>query len=370
MKILYVTTIGGTMSFFIEHFKMLIAEGHSVELACNTSSPVEQNILDLDVKIHNVQFSRTPLSCDNIIAYRQLYKIVKLNSYDIIHCHTPNAAVITRLVCKKMRKLGLKVFYTAHGFHFYKGAPIKNWMMYYPVEWLCAHWTDVLILINQEDYKFAQKHIKAKQIEYIPGIGLNLNRFSNVKVDKVAKRNELNIPEDCFLMTSVGELNRNKNHEIIIRAMAELKNAKVHYAIAGKGENRLYLLELARKLGVSEQLHLLGFRKDIPELYYISDICCFPSFREGLGMAVLEGMACGLPVIVANNRGTRDVCINGKNGIVCEARDVYQFRDAIEFMILHPEIRCEMAKRNLEKVKKFEVGNVLEKMHKIYNSNI
>jgi glycosyltransferase involved in cell wall biosynthesis len=331
MKILYVTTISLTMNtFFKAHIDALICEGHQVDLACNYAELELDKIYSaLGCKFYQIDFSRSPLAKENFRAYKQLKKVIQEGEYNIVHCHTPNASVITRLVCRKFRKKGLRVFYTAHGFHFYKGAPKLNWLVYYPIEKYCSRFTDKLITINKEDYALAKKNFKAKEVDYIPGVGIDLSKFKNIKVNKKEKRKEIGIPPDAFLMLSVGELNKNKNHQVILRAMAKLNDPTIHYAIAGQGIMKEYLLDLAKKLGVEEQFHLLGFRKDIPQLNYIADVFCFPSHREGLGLAAIEAMACGLPLITSNVHGINDYSIEGKTGYKCAPLDVNGFVSAI-----------------------------------------
>ena len=170
MRILYVTTISLTMNcFFKPHLQMLVEQGHQVDIACNYSElPLAEQFHQLGCGIFQIDFSRSPLSGQNVKAYRQLKALVAKGNYDLVHCHTPNAAAVTRLVCRPLRKRGLKVYYTAHGFHFYKGAPLLNWLMFYPVERLCARWTDVLITVNREDEALARRKLKAKQILYVP----------------------------------------------------------------------------------------------------------------------------------------------------------------------------------------------------------
>lgn len=195
MRILYITTIAGSMVFFPDVFKELLLKGHTVELACNCEIPVKNYIETEGLIIHNIPFSRSPFSQDNLKAYKRLKKLVTENKYDIVHCHTPNAAAITRLACKGIRKKGTKIIYTAHGFHFYKGAPKKNWLIYYPVEWLCAHWTDVLITINSEDYILAKRKMHAGKVEYVPGVGVRIERFRDVTINRTKKEKKL-----AFLM--------------------------------------------------------------------------------------------------------------------------------------------------------------------------
>ena len=275
MKILYVTTIGGTMNFFNSFIKQLINEGHTIDIATNErNSKVPACYHEWGCKVHQIDTSRSPLNKGNVKAIRQLNFLVEQEKYDIVHCHTPVAAMCTRLACRKARKEGTMVFYTAHGFHFYKGAPLKNWMLYYPVEKICAHFTDVLITINQEDYALAQKKMKAKRVEYVPGVGIDLTKFGQAAVDKSAKRKELGIPEDATLLLSVGELNENKNHETVIRA---IKDVEVYYVIAGRGGLQEHLQRVINELGMTEKVKLLGFRADVAELYQAADIYILPS---------------------------------------------------------------------------------------------
>ena len=370
MKILYVTTISASMNaFFKAHIEMLVNEGHSVELACNDANwPIDDFYYTLGCRYHHVDFSRSPLSLDNLKAYGQLKNIIINGGYDIVHCHTPNAAVITRLVCRKLRKKNkLKVFYTAHGFHFYKGAPKLNWLVYYPIEKLCSRFTDKLITINQEDYELAKSKFKAKEVCYVPGVGIDLSRFENVEVDRTEKRREIGVPEDAFLLVSVGELNENKNHQVIIRAMAKLGNPNIHYAIAGVGDKKEYLEELAQTLGMSDRLHLLGYRRDIPELNTAADAFCFPSHREGLGLAAIEAMACGLPIITSNVHGINDYSIDGVTGYKCSPTDAEGFASAIKKICKDFEFTEKMKTQNKIYAQKYETSKILPVMREIYN---
>ena len=370
MRILYVTTIGGTMTFFKSFVSELVSEGHTVDIACNNSvSQVPQIYSELGSKIYTISCTRSPLKNTTLKAIKEIRKIVEENKYDIVHCHTPIAAMCTRLACKKLRKkIGVKVVYTAHGFHFYKGAPKKNWLLYYPVEKLCARYTDLLITINQEDYEIAKKKLKAKKVAYVPGVGIDVGKFANAVVNVEEKRKELGIPQDAFVLMSVGELNTNKNHQVIIKALAKLNIPDIHYQIAGKGYNFDALNLLSKELGVESQVHLLGYRTDIPELYKSSNVCVFPSIREGLGLAAIEGMSSGLPLVVANNRGTRAYSENCNNSFVCEHYDVKGFADAILKLYHDRELCKSMGEKNLEKSKIYEVESINKQMHELYGS--
>ena len=366
MKILYVTTIGATMGFFVNFIDELIAHGHTVDIATNDSiKKVPDCYLEMGCRVFSLSCSRTPLSKGNLRAYKQLKSVIENENYDIVHCHTPIASAITRLVCRKFRKkAGLKVFYTAHGFHFYKGAPKLNWMVYYPIEKFCSRYTDKLITINKEDYELAKTKFNAKEVRYVPGVGIDLSRFENLQVDREAKRREMGVPDDAFLLLSVGELNENKNHQIIIRALAKLNNPQVHYAIAGVGDKKENLLTLANELGVYDQLHLLEYRKDVVELYKSSEVFVFPSFREGLSVALMEAMACGLPVVCSKIRGNTDL-IDERGGVLFDPTSPEECHKSV-LAILNCDCRT-MGEYNKLWVKKYSVESVLSEMKSIYD---
>lgn len=357
MRILYVTTIGTTMNFFKQFIKKLIDEGNVVDIATNESDRKVPNCYyEWGCRVYPITTSRSPFSVGNFKAIKQIKKITQENYYDIVHCHTPFAAMATRFGCMKARRKGTKVYYTAHGFHFYKGAPIKNWLLYYPVEKICAHFTDVLITINKEDYIFAQNKMKAKCVEYVPGVGIDLDKFGKSSVKKTVKRRELGIPEEAVLLLSVGELNKNKNHEIVIRAIIDMD---VYYVIAGEGELKQYLQSIINMLGVSDNVKLLGYRNDVRELCEIADIFVFPSFREGLPVSVMEAMASGLPIVCSNIRGNIDL-VDENGGILFEPSDMDSCKLAIEKILLSN--LQQLGSYNLEKVNKFSTKQVNEQM--------
>lgn len=371
MNILYVTTIGGTMHFFKSFVSKLTADGHKVDIACNEKlRPVNELFHQLGCKVYNISCTRSPLEKGNIKAVKELKKIVTENNYDIVHCHTPIAAACTRIACRKARKKGTKVIYTAHGFHFYTGASKKNWILFYPIEKLCARWTDSLVTINKEDYARAKKKFRVKAIDYVPGVGIDVNRFRNATVDRAEKRREIGVPEDCILLLSVGELNKNKNHEAIVRALAEIKDERIHYIIAGRGSNADYLNNLAASLGIADKVHLLGFRSDIPELCKTADIFVHPSFREGLPVSIMEAMAAGVPVIGSRIRGINDLLGEENKFLLCAPQNASEWAESISSLVNSEEQRTEIGSRNAEKAKELEVKDINKTMLEIYERTL
>lgn len=308
MRILYVTTSGSTMCFFSKLIEELVKNGNTVDIACNENiKPVIDFFRDLGCNIFNVPWSREPLSKCNFSAIKVIKKIAEDGNYDIVHCHTPVAAFCTRIACNSLRKKGLSVIYTAHGFHFFKGAPIKNWLMFFPLEWFCSFKTDVLVTITKEDYERTKKSLHPKKCEYVPGVGIDIDKFANATVDKEEKRKEIGVPPDAYLILSVGELNANKNHEAVIRKIAESDKKNVHYVIAGDGKLKEYLLNLSKELGISDRVHLLGIRSDVEQLYKIADLYCLPSKREGLNVSLMEAKTAGLECKCNSIRGNVDI---------------------------------------------------------------
>lgn len=363
MKILYVTTVSDTMGFFPEHIKMLVEKGHSVDLAFKIQEPIKEKYTRMGCKVHDISFSRSPLKNNLFLLVNRLRKIIKDNQYDIVHTHTPVASAIVRLSCKNLKNV--EVIYTAHGFHFYDGAPCINWLSFYPVERFLSRYTDVLITINQEDYNRAQS-FHSKKIEYVPGVGIDLN---NIKVDKekvTELKKELKIASTDFILCSIGELNQNKNHKIVLEALSKIDNKNIKYLIIGTGPLNDELSEKVKKFGLEKQVTLLGYRKDIYELLELSDVFVFPSYREGLSKALMEAMAMGKPLIASDIRGNRDLIDDNKGGILFDPTDSDQLLQSIMKMLEDGIFIKSASIYNKGKIKQFSLEKVLNEMYKIY----
>ena len=369
MNILYVTTIGGTMPFFKIFIKELIDKGHTVDLACNNdiySLPVY--FKEWGCKIYNLSCTREPFSINNVKAIKEIKSIVSSKKYDIIHCHTPIASICTRLSCYKTRFEGSKIIYTVHGFHFYKGAPLKNWLLFYPIEWICSWMTDVLITINKEDFRRAKKSFHARKIEYIPGVGIDTNNYSTDLLDFSSIKQELDIMDSDIVLLSVGELNKNKNHETLIYAVSKCKNPHIKYFICGTGELKNYLSNIIKKLGLESQVQLLGFRTDIAQILKQTDIFVHPSFREGLPVSVMEAMTSGVPIVAGENRGTRDLIVPDKGGYLVKSDSVRAYKNAILDLSIDKEKRERMGNFNVERIMKFDIAEVNRMINVIYTN--
>lgn len=374
-KVLFVATVVKThiMEFHIPYLKMFKEMGWETAVAARNDyeNPADCVIPYCDI-YYNIPFERNPLKPGNLKAYKELKHIIDEGEYDIIHCHTPVGAMLTRLAAKQARKQGTKVFYTAHGFHFYKGAPAINWILYYPVEKWLSRYTDVLITINKEDYERA-KTFKAGKVCYVPGVGIDLKKFNAGYVNKEQKRKEIGVSADDFVLLSVGELIPRKNHEVVIRALSVLKRLDklnhIEYVICGRGAYEADLRKLAEELDVADHVHFLGYRNDISEICNCADLFVFMSHQEGLPVALMEAMACGLPAVCSNIRGNTDLIEDGVTGLLAN-NTPEEVAQSISKMKSDTALRNRVASAALQKIKQFDLSSVEDEMSKIYGGGI
>lgn len=387
-KALLVTTVSGFVpQFEMNNVKLLQNMGFEVHYASNYNTPsygTDNHRLDgTGIIRHQIDFVRSPFKPENIIVYKQLKALMEQEQFQLIHCHTPMGGVMARLTAHATHTG--PVIYTAHGFHFFKGARPINWLCYYPMEKFLSRFTDQQICINHEDYNRARQKFHARYVDYIPGVGMDFSRISHLtKEDILKKKEELGIPKDKILLLSSGELIKRKNHETILRALAQLKDMEnIHYLLCGHGVLDNYLKNLAKELGISHMVTFAGYREDIMDLLKTADLFLFPSYQEGLPMSLLEAMANGLPVICSDIRGSQDlmgevlsqtdtqkICSGGI--MIKKADDVSAYSEAIRHLLTHtpaghlPEYLHELGQNNQRLSKNFGTDAVAAKMKTIY----
>ncbi len=354
--------------------KLLQQNGYIVHCAAKNNLE-SKNGLDLSEPdmIFDIPFDRSPFSIRNVKAYKQLNQILKANQYDIIHCNTPVGGAVTRLAANKYRGKGTKVFYTAHGFHFYKGAPEQNWLIYYPVEKLLARITDKLITISDEDYALAKEKNFKTQIVRIHGAGANTTKYNVPGKGETKKlRDEEGLPADAFICVSAGELLPNKNHITLIRAaklMTE-KSPDFMLLIAGNGPLRQELQQAIEQMGLNDNVKLIGYRTDLERFMKLADIVVSASFREGLGLNLIEAMLCAKPVIGSKNRGHNELITNNKNGFLVEAGSADDFADAILRLYSDKTMYKNMQKEALAVAGQYTKAAVIKELAEIYELTV
>lgn len=363
--------------FNMPNIRLLMSMGYEVQVACNFDdrsslsdekvAMLKNKLTAMGVKYHNIPFERQPLKPQNFKAYTELKNLINSEKIDLIHCHTPVGGIITRLAAAKSRKKNkTKVIYTAHGFHFFKGAPLINWLIYFTAEKFCSYFTDTIITINKEDFANAETKLNAKKVCYVPGVGVDTCFFAGTRGKRDELLSEISADKDSIILLSVGELSDRKNHSVSIKALSEIKNENLHLVIAGTGEKREEFLSLAKELGVDGRVHLLGFRTDIAELLKSADIFLFPSIQEGLPVALMEAMSCSLPVICSEIRGNTDL-IDDTCGVLCPATDVSAFKRAIETLVADPSLRKTMSENAIKESQKYDIKIIENYMKDIYS---
>ena len=372
MKVLLTATVQSHICQFHRPLaEVLHSKGYEVHVAAKDNL-AEKNGLKLDFvdKVYNIPFSRSPLDKTNIPAYKELKKIIEENDYDVIHCNTPVGGIVTRLAARKKRKTGTKVFYTAHGFHFYKGAPIKNWIAYYPIEKFFANnFTDKLITITNEDYALAKSNFKC-QVERIHGVGVDKNRFFQVNEEEKEKLKEkFGFSNDIKIILCVGELLNNKNQQMVIKAMPLIlkKHPNTILFIAGNGPQKCNLENLISELNLNDNVKLLGYTTNLQDYQHISDVAVSCSIREGLPLNIVEAMLSGTPVVATDNRGHRELILNETNGILVPVNDIKKMSDAVNLIFENHDVKKLMIKKAKETALQFDYSTVKAELEEIYS---
>lgn len=369
-KILFISNITNRITNFA--IPSIIAGqqlGYDFHMAANFSGFTD-DASKYNVMLHHIDLVRNPFSWENIMAYKQMIELLKKERYDVIHCNTPIGGLLGRL-CGKKSKVP-KILYTAHGFHFYKGAPFINRTVFKWVEMWMAHYTDAIITINKEDYHAAQKFNlrNGGMVYYLPGVGVDTKSYQHDSADKHTLKNSLGLTDDDIVLIAMGDLIHRKNYNASIKAIAKAANPMLHYFICGKGKKLEELKTLAKDLNIENQVHFLGFRTDIKELLHGADIFLFTSYQEGLPRSTMEAMASGLPCIVSKIRGNIDLIVDGKGGYLCDPEDINGFAKAINALAADGTARKAMGLKNLETIKQFDVEIIKSEMKKIYTKEL
>lgn len=372
-KLLITSTELMMIQFLVPHVKYLSEQGYHVEIACSDvggrMDDVRSALEGVVKKIHILRLERSPLSPRNLLGYQDMRRLLAHNHYDIIWTNEPVMGVVTRLAANKYRHKGTKVIYMVHGFHFYKGSGLPSWLLYCPIETIMSGCMDTLVTINWEDYHWAEKHLRVPRLEHINGIGVDFSRLCDAGC-RNAKREELGIAPDELMILSVGELQTRKNHEVMIRAVAKLNDPKVRYMICGRGELLEQLQTLAEELGIRERVSFLGYRKDVPQIMRAADLYAHPSKREGLGLASLEAMACGLPLVTSNVQGIPDYVENGVTGFMCDPTDVDGFTDHLRRLVENPELCQQISRTNCKRADRYAVANIQPSIERILDNDV
>ncbi|MGH2330696.1 glycosyltransferase family 4 protein [Thermoanaerobacter mathranii] len=369
-KILFIATVEShIINFHIPFIQYFQNKGYEVHVATKLGNRQDE-LKNLNVVSYNIDFSRSPYSLSNIRALNQLKKVMRENKFSLVHVHTPVGAFLGRLAAKLTNTK--PVLYTAHGFHFYKGAPLKNWILYYTMEKMAAHWTDGLITMNEEDFNIAKKfNLRRKDtVFYVHGVGIDIERYSINDDEKRKKlREELGFLENDILILTVAELIPRKNYFQMIDAIKNLRNndMNLYYLIVGTGELENKLRDYVYRNSLDKKIKFLGYKKDIPDLLNVCDIFALTSLHEGLPRAIMEAMAAGKPIIATNVRGNRDLVRDGVNGYLVPVNGIEATAKAITKLAENTTLRNRMGEEGKKIIQDYAIEKVLKEMDEIYS---
>ena len=374
--LMYASVASMIQQFNMDNIRLLQELGYEVDVACNmkqgstiTDEKVSLMKSELETMGVHVYHIPVPRSITNIKDIWKSFwitrKLINEQEYSLIHCHSPIGGMICRLANRLSKWYGqVRMIYTAHGFHFYKGAPQINWLLFYPIERICSCYSDVLITINQEDYALAKRKMKSKLCVYVPGVGVDLQKFKKVSLTEKSKFRILGVSDKDTVLVSVGELSTRKNHEVVIRALSKLNNPNYKYFICGLGPLEHRLEKLILDLKMQSNIRLLGYRSDIAEILNMADVYVFPSLQEGLPVALMESMAAGKAVACSRIRGNTDL-VDSNGGVLFDPHSVDDCTMAID-QLLHSNL-AKMGEYNSNKIRGFSKETVRELMSKIYS---
>lgn len=380
-KVLMLASVASMIDQFnMPNIRLLADMGYEVHVICNFrdgNTCDNRRIRELKDEFKDMCITWYQWDCPRNLrsfkkcyrAYQQLMRLIGEQHYSWLHCHSPVGGALARLAAHRW---GIRVVYTAHGFHFYYGAPWKNWLLYYPAEKLLAHWTDILITINQEDFHFAKKKLHPGKVCYIPGVGIDCSRFQEARenTERGTFCKKYGIPENAKVLLSVGELNKGKNHKMVIDALTKLSRDDVYYLICGQGCLRKELQQYADKLGVGGRIRMPGYQEGIQWIYPNADIFVFPSLREGMPVALMEAMAAEMPCVVSDIRGNRELVMftKGKFRACFSLKHPEQLVQSLNALLEDRQLREICGMYNREKIRRYDQEKVQKRMKKIYHS--
>ncbi|MBR6778571.1 MAG: glycosyltransferase family 4 protein [Clostridia bacterium] len=365
-KIMMISTTDNMIwQFLLPHIQHLKELGNEVECVCaKTGFWFDELKEKHGLLMHEIDFGRNPIKLKNFKCFKKLKQLQKERKFDLVYCQQPVGGMMGRLIGKKFK---LPVIYTAHGFHFFKGCPLVNKVVYKPVEKWLSKYTDILITINGEDYQSALK-MKAKKVFKINGIGMTFKKYEDITETKEEIKASLGLDKNDFVIVTVAEFIKRKNYDTMLKTIKELKDRSVNvkFLICGRGQEESIIKNQIKDLDIENEVKILGFRKDINRILTASDVFMLASFQEGLTLSVIESMSFGLPCVVSNVRGNRDLIVDGKGGFVVETKNCSQYADKIEILKQDENLRKVFGLFNKEESKKYSIDAVKEELNEVY----
>lgn len=353
--------------FLIPYIKALVDEGWLVHVASaydGEDIPYIHQHIDIPVE-------RTPFSLKNWKAIKMLSRQIECSRYDIVHCHTPVGAYIGRLAARRARRLyGTKVIYTAHGFHFYDGAPLLSWLLYYPAEQFLSRYTDAIVTINKEDsLRVERRFTRIAKRYYLPGVGYDEERIKPDLSHISVLREELGLHPDDFVLIYTANLIAGKNHCFLLSCLQQIVKEipRCKLLLCGEGSMREIIANKVEELHLQQHVVFAGFTWSIGDYMMLADVAVSASRREGLPLSIIEAMSSRLPVVATRIRGIEDLIENNVNGLLYTLDDKEQFCKHIISLYKNPQKRQSLSQRAAEGIERYSAKEIVPQMIGIYH---
>ncbi len=379
MRILHICAIPMTAEVLLKpQLQYLLDRKLVVGIACSSGQELAK-LQRNGFKIHPVEIDRKISPLANFKSILQLVKLIKDNQYDLVHVHTPIAAVLGRIAAKIA---GVKaIVYTSHGLPFHDLSSPFEYNFYSIVEKLTASITDLILSQNREDITTATKigMCPPEKLGYL-GNGIDINRFRRSRLNLAHQSNlrkSFAIPDSADLIIgTIARLTRKKGTGYLIEATAKLitEFPNLHVVIIG-GELstdpepfQTELWERIHSLGIEKHITFTGERQDIPELLGLLDIFTLPTYtHEGLPRCILEAMAMELPVIATNIRGCREAVLDAQTGLIVPPKDTDSLAQALRKLMSNPELRNTYGQAGRQRVEaEYNEDFVFERLTQYY----
>lgn len=328
--------------------------GWEVHIGCG-NAPEKAPYTDRSFKL---PFRKSMSSPDNLKASRMLREIIRAEGYELIITHTSLAAFFTRLAVKGMKACP-RLINMVHGYLFDDETPFLKKKLLLNAERFTAPETDLVLTMNKYDYELAKRYRLGKEIENIPGIGVDFARLDADR-EKGANisRESIGISREAFVLIYAAEFSKRKSQDVLIRAMEQLPEETV-LILCGDGAELEKCKALAGSLKVSDRVLFPGRVDNMSAWYGIADVAVTASRSEGLPFNVMEAMYCGLPVVASRVKGHTALVEDGVTGLLYPYGDVQACAEKIRYLAESPQMRRSLAQSAEGSVSAYDIGSVL-----------
>lgn len=362
------------MWFIMEDIDLLHELGYDVTVAAGNQANETHTLKEINRRGARFKDIRCDYSSlfnrQNMACLRQYRRWLNNEHFDLIICHTTVLGLIARIAAARQHKLGTKVIYFVHGMPVNALSSRLKRIFFRILETSASRFCDAVVTINYDDYNEALKwHVPL--VYKVNGVGCDVAKYMNVDVDRMELRKSIGVTENEIMIMAVGSVCIHKNHIVIARALSSLENCeKYHLVICGRAEPESPIVREIEALSATHgfKLTFLGFRDDIEKLVHAADIGAIPSLREGLGMAGIQQLCAGVPMVGTAVQGIKEYIIPGRTGFtVANPHDAAAFAEAIK-ACSDPGFRNRVKNDCMAVAQEFSLEKSIRQRREIYST--